>query len=130
MLFFWVAVGGLFGSMARYGVAQWVQQLLQHRPAGAFPWATLLINVTGCAAIGALVPWFDRMGTPQELRVAVLIGFLGAYTTWSTFSFETLGLIKFGDLPCAIAYILSTNVGCFLAVWAANHAMSRLLARS
>lgn len=130
MMVVWVAVGGAAGAVARYAVAGGVHRLLQHRPAGVFPWGTLLINITGCALMGLLAPLlFDRSLARPELRMAILVGFLGAYTTWSTFSYETLRLLNDGDFRHALYYALGTNVGCFLAIWLAYHVMEWLKVR-
>ncbi len=121
----WVAIGGAAGAVARYSVAGWVQQAFAGRPGAVFPWGTLLINVTGCALMGLLAPiLFERSMARPELRMAILVGFLGAYTTWSTFSFEALTFINDGDWRHAAGYILGTNLGCFGAVWLAYHVTS------
>jgi CrcB protein len=128
MMVLWVAIGGAAGAVTRYAVGGWVQRLLQDRSAGAFPWGTLLINVTGCALMGLLAPvLFERSLARPELRMAILVGFLGAYTTWSTFSYETLRFLNDGDFRHALYYALGTNAGCFLAVWLAYHVMEWLL---
>ncbi len=124
----WVAVGGALGAVARYGVAGWVQQLVENRPSATFPWGTLLINISGCAVMGLLAPiLFERSLLRPELRMAILVGFLGAYTTWSTFSYETLRFLNDGDFRHALYYTVGTNAGCFVAVWLAYHVMEWLL---
>lgn len=128
MMVLWVAIGGAAGAVTRYAVGGWVQRLWQDRSAGVFPWGTLLINVTGCALMGLLAPvLFERSLARPELRMAILVGFLGAYTTWSTFSYETLRFLNDGDFRHALYYALGTNAGCFLAVWLAYHVMEWLL---
>lgn len=124
----WIAVGGALGAVARYGVGGLVQGVLRGRPSEAFPWGTLLINVTGCMAMGFLAPLLlDRSVLRPEFRMAILVGFLGAYTTWSTFSIETLRFLNDGDWRRAMGYALGTNLGCFLAVWAAYRIMERVV---
>jgi CrcB protein len=137
MMVLWVAIGGAAGAAVRYAVSGWVQGLLQARPDGAFPWGTLLINVTGCALMGLLVPvLFENKLAPvlfghslarPAFRMAILVGFLGAYTTWSTFSYETLRFLNDGDFRHALYYAFGTNAGCFLAVWLAYHVMEWML---
>jgi CrcB protein len=106
--------------VTRYGVGGWVQRLLVDRPGAVFPWGTLLINITGCALMGLLTPiLFERSLARPEFRMAILVGFLGAYTTWSSFSIETLRLLNDGDWRHALGYFIGTNVGCFAAVWIA-----------
>jgi fluoride exporter len=127
MMVLWVAVGGAIGAVVRYVLGGWVQDLVQNRPTGLFPWGTLLINVTGCAIMGLLVPLFDRSAASPQLRMAILVGFLGAYTTWSSFSYETLRFLNDGDYRHALYYAAGTNVGCFVGVWMAYHVMEWLL---
>jgi CrcB protein len=123
-----VAAGGALGAVARYSVGGWIQRLLAGRPAEAFPWGTLLINVTGCALMGLLAPvLFERSLLRPEFRMAILVGFLGAYTTWSTFSYETLRFLNSGDTRHALFYMLGTNAGCFFAVWLGYRVMEWLL---
>lgn len=125
----YIALGGALGAVARYGAGGLVQGLLRNRAAEAFPWGTLLINVTGCLLMGLLAPLLmERSVLRPEFRMAILVGFLGAYTTWSTFSLEALGFLNNGDLRRAAGYVLGTNAGCFLAVWAGYRIMQRLLA--
>jgi CrcB protein len=115
-----IAVGGALGAVSRYGVAGLVQGMLRGRPGEAFPWGTLLINVSGCFAMGLLAPvLLERSVLRPEFRMAILVGFLGAYTTWSTFSYETLRFVSAGDWRRGLGYAVGTNAGCFLAVWAA-----------
>lgn len=124
----WIAVGGALGAVTRYGVGGVVQNVLRGRPGEAFPWGTLLINVTGCLLMGLLTPLFlERSVLRPEFRMAILVGFLGAYTTWSTFSIETLRFLNNGDWRRAMGYAIGTNAGCFLAVWLAYRVMERVI---
>jgi CrcB protein len=86
-----VAVGGALGALARYGL----DRFIEHHLFTVFPWSTLAINVTGCLlaglAIGGIV---ERHEAPAWLRVGAVVGFLGAYTTFSTFAQETLDLLE------------------------------------
>lgn len=85
MRFFWVALGGALGSLARYLVGAWIYQRMGTR----FPYGTFLINISGCFVIGLVLSVLDaRAGLPSAWRLAVPIGFVGAYTTFSTFEFE------------------------------------------
>jgi len=109
-----IAVGGAFGSVLRYVLAGWVQRL----GSGSFPVGTLVVNVSGCLAIGLLGmvltgPWLIR----EEYRVAILVGILGGYTTFSTFGRETYLLVADGQWGPAIMNVaLSNGLGLF-AVW-------------
>lgn len=109
-----IAVGGALGTLLRWGLGGWIQ----HVSGGTFPWGTLVINVAGCAALGALAAFTDRGGfvTPQW-RMALQIGVLGGFTTYSTFGLETFRLVSAGDMGRAAAYFGLTSAGGFAAVW-------------
>lgn len=79
-----VAFGGAVGSVARYGVAQWVT------PGGPSAWATFAVNVTGAFALGVLVGYAENRGMDPVLRAGLAIGLLGGYTTFSTFMYESV----------------------------------------
>lgn len=100
-----IAMAGAAGALARYGVS-----VLIGRPAsGAFPWATFFVNVTGSLVLGFLVAVLgERVGA--ELRAALTIGFLGAYTTFSTLSLETFRLLQHGAAGVAATYVLVSVV--------------------
>jgi CrcB protein len=109
-----IALGGALGAPARHGVAQ-----LIHVAPNSFPWATFWTNITGSFALGlifALV--LERFPPSRYLRPFVATGFLGAYTTYSTFAVETDLLIKNGHLAIALAYATTTLVAGSVAVWA------------
>jgi len=89
-----IALGGGAGAVARYLVAGWGQSLT----AGSFPLGTLLVNVTGCLLIGWLASVLaGPVLVREELRMALLVGFLGGFTTFSTFGFETGNLLSDGE---------------------------------
>lgn len=110
-----IALGGAFGAVARYGVTRAVQPLGRD----AFPAGTLAVNLTGAFALGFLVTFLvQRTGIPGELRLALTAGVLGAYTTFSTFSLETLALLEDGGWLRAAAYVGANVVGGVLLAWA------------
>jgi CrcB protein len=121
-----IAVGGALGAPARYGVAQVV-----HVAPDSFPWATFWTNVSGSLALGlVLVVLIERFPPSRYLRAFVATGFLGAYTTYSTFAVETDLLLKDGDVGIALAYVLaSLGVG-VAAAWAGMRAGRALVGRS
>jgi CrcB protein len=95
-----VGVGGAGGALARYGL----DRLIEHHVFTIFPWSTFAINVTGCFAAGAAVAALvDRHELPNWLRAGVVVGFLGAYTTFSTFAQETRDLLAEGHGALAVA---------------------------
>ena len=108
-----VAAGGATGAVARYLVGGWVAS----RCGAGFPWGTLLVNVTGSFLLGlAATLTLERFGHPG-VRLLVGVGFLGAYTTFSTFSYETVQLLAEGSLfRAALNVGVSVGVG-LVAVW-------------
>jgi len=95
-----IGLGGFFGATARYGLSGLVQQY-----AGAsFPAGTLAVNVLGCVAIGGLMSLVeDRQMLSPEVRLLLLVGFLGSFTTFSTIGYETFDLLRQGQLWLAAA---------------------------
>jgi fluoride exporter len=100
-----VAVGGAAGALARYGLDAFIER----RSFAVFPWSTLVINVSGCFVIGALIAALvDRHELPGWVRAGLVIGFLGGYTTFSTFAQETLDLVEAEHFAIALAYALGS----------------------
>ena len=117
MKLLWVGLGGFVGSVLRYALSG----ALHRAPASAaFPWGTLAVNVLGCAAIGGVAAWLEArpdLARP-ELRLFVVIGLLGGFTTFSTFGYESLALARQAGLG-RMALNVAANVGlCLLAVLA------------
>lgn len=103
-LYLWIGLGGLVGTFARFGL----QTLMRHQST-EFPWGTLIVNVTGSFAIGFLVRYgAGTAGLSEELRAGLMIGFCGAYTTFSTYSLETLTLLQTGFYGRATAYAVGS----------------------
>jgi CrcB protein len=103
--------------MARFGLGIAVVQIAGAR----FPWGTLLINVLGSFIIG----WFDvltgefgRWAVPPDARAFVLVGICGGFTTFSSFSLQTMQLLEGGELLLAGAYIAGSVILCLVSVWA------------
>jgi CrcB protein len=102
-----VGSGGFIGANARYLLAKAIAE----RYGTAFPYGTLLINVTGSLIIGALLTYLtDRAGISPNYRLLFIVGFLGAYTTFSTYTYDTLTLIQDNDWPRALLYLGSTII--------------------
>jgi CrcB protein len=109
-----IAFGGAFGAVLRYGTSNWVYSMLGR----GFPYGTLFVNVTGSLLIGLLsILMLERMNIGPEWRAAMLVGVLGSFTTFSTFSLETLNLLEQGELVTAAANMLFSVIICLLAVW-------------
>lgn len=103
------------GALLRFWVSTGVYQWLGR----GFPWGTLAVNVIGSFLMGFLfVLFLERMLISGELRAAVLVGLLGAFTTFSTFSIETLTLLEQADYLKALLNALASVVVCILACWA------------
>lgn len=114
--YLWIALGGALGSMARYGVSRlfsfWIGE--------TFPWGTLVVNVTGSFLIGlfAVLSGPDgRAMVAPDMRQFVLVGICGGYTTFSSFSLQTLALIRDGDMVEAGGNVLLSVVLCLVFVW-------------
>ena len=118
LAYLWVAIGGALGSMARYGIGGLVSQ----KSSGAFPWGTLVVNVTGSFIIGILGALTLPEGkmTPQSRTFAtqlLITGVCGGYTTFSSFSLQTLNLLRDGEWFYAAGNILLSVILCMIAVW-------------
>ncbi len=102
-----IAGAGALGALGRYGVALWAKANLD----GAFPWGTWIANVVGCLALGFFMQWaLDHPGLPPTLRLAVATGFLGAFTTFSTFSYDTVHAVTTGHAGVALANVAANLV--------------------
>lgn len=109
-----IALGGALGSIARY----WVGATVINRLGSRFPWGTLLINLTACILIGFSVTFLTRRaGLNPASRYLVPIGFIGAYSTFSTYEWETLLLIRGGTFSLAAIYSLGSLVLGLAATW-------------
>lgn len=114
--YFWIAVGGALGSVARYGcssvVAGWFGQ--------GFPWGTLLVNVFGSFVIGLFATATGpdgRFFVPGDMRQFVMVGICGGYTTFSSFSLQTLTLVQDGQVARAGLNVVASVVLCLTSVW-------------
>lgn len=107
----WIALGGAVGSVARVMVALSLP--------GRFPWATLVVNVLGSLLIGWLMARLGPIesGTAASLRSLLVTGFCGGFTTFSTFSWQTLQQIQKGEWGAAAMNVMLSVVLCLLAVW-------------
>jgi fluoride exporter len=119
----YIAVGGLLGTLARYGLQGWIQPR-----AGTFPTGTLIVNLAGSLALGFIIRYATGSTVVSpELRGGLTIGFCGAFTTMSTFSYESMALLQGGDYWRGALYMAGTIVGCLGAVIAGTAVANRLL---
>jgi CrcB protein len=119
-----VALGGAIGAVGRYWISSFVYQAV----GGAFPWATLAVNVLGCASLGVLIQLMALAWSPSEhLRVFLTVGLLGALTTFSAFSLEVVLMVERGDWFNAALYILLSVVLCIGATIATMALMKMIL---
>ena len=118
-----LALAGAVGTLARYGLAGLVQR---HVP-NAFPWGTLVVNLAGCFAAGVLWAFFEsRISISGTTRAVILIGFMGAFTTFSAFVLETCELLHDAQWLWAVGNLALNNV-LGIALFLAGFALGRLL---
>ncbi|MGY6551302.1 MAG: fluoride efflux transporter CrcB [Erythrobacter sp.] len=100
-----VATGGAMGAVGRYQLGRLVTHLVGEETATNFPWATMVVNILGCFAMGLLFGWFIRQGATNEtVRLFLGVGILGGFTTFSSFGLEMLVLLQRGTVMPALAY--------------------------
>jgi fluoride exporter len=120
----WIAVGGAAGAVSRYLLQGWVDGLA----GGRFPWGTFAINISGSFALGVVFALaVDRAVLSPEVRVPLMVGFISAYTTFSTLMLESWRLVEEGDLVLAFANLAGSVVVGMIAV-VAGLAIGRALA--
>ena len=109
-----VMTGGALGAGARYGVGRALGEVLP----GTWPWPTLAINVAGGFLMGLLAAGLARGAAGENTRLALGVGVLGGFTTFSAFSLETVSLIARGQGAAALAYIAASVIGALAALYA------------
>jgi CrcB protein len=114
MILFLIAVGGAAGSLLRYLVGGSIQRF----STTGFPVGTLFVNIVGCFLIGVFVRFLLHTQTSPEMRALLVVGFCGGFTTFSTFSIETVGLIEGGEYARAATYIAGSVLLCLMATFA------------
>jgi len=117
-----IALGGALGAVCRYLAGAWVQGMSD----GAFPWGTWSVNLAGSLAIGFAMVWLSHTLASAELRLFVAMGFLGSFTTFSTFSLETVELLREGLWLRAGAYSIGSLVLGVVAVVAGGAAATAI----
>jgi CrcB protein len=111
--YLWVALGGALGSVGRH----WFSTFAVARWGAAFPWGTLLINISGSLIIGVIAGCNHGWLSGENARKFLMIGICGGFTTFSAFSLQTLELAQKGEWLRAVIYILASVALCILGVW-------------
>ncbi|MDP1724807.1 MAG: fluoride efflux transporter CrcB [Alphaproteobacteria bacterium] len=116
MIYIWIALGSALGGMARY----WCSEFVAANVGETFPWGTLIVNIIGSFIIGLFVAITGPDGRfiiNQEIRLFITIGVCGGFTTFSSFSIQTLNLVLEGDFLRAGANIILSVSLCLIFVW-------------
>ena len=116
-LLFAIAAGGALGALLRYGLAG----LIQKAVGSPFPWGTVTVNVIGSLMMGVCWEYLFRSPASPALRGFIVVGFLGAFTTFSTFSLETVLLARLHDMHAALLNVFVSNTVCISAVLLGLH---------
>ena len=114
--YLWIAAGSALGGAARF----WCQGLAARMIGDSFPWGTLIVNIVGSSFIGlfaTLTGPAGRLPAGASIRTFVMVGICGGYTTFSSFSLETLNLARDGHWNRAVANVLGSVALCLLGVW-------------
>jgi CrcB protein len=116
MPYLWIALGSALGGVTRF----WLSGLVAQKVGETFPWGTILVNITGCFLIGlfnTLTGVDGRIAVHPYGRQFVMIGILGGYTTFSSFSLQTLSLAEGGEWLYAAGNVIISVIVCLVAVW-------------
>lgn len=108
----WVTLGGIFGANLRYFISTMSSKYIS----ASLPWGTLIVNVTGSLVIGFFLTWVtEQVFADPRLRLLIVVGFCGAYTTFSSYSYETVALLQQSHYGLALMNCLVNNVFSLLA---------------
>ncbi|HEX6030948.1 MAG TPA: fluoride efflux transporter CrcB [Tepidiformaceae bacterium] len=114
MTYAYIIAGAMAGAPLRY----FVQGRVQDATGITFPWGTLVVNVTGCLLIGILLTLAEERDVlSREARLLLVVGFLGSYTTFSTFGWETVALLRDNDIARAGGNVVLSTIGGLVGVW-------------
>lgn len=117
MTIIWIAVAGATGTLCRYALGRWVL----NTTGGTYPWGTFAVNMIGCLFIGIVAGSIEKQALVSPVvRLAIIVGFLGGFTTFSSFALEGYSLAHTHDWLAAGGYVVLTNVIGLGAVWAGH----------
>lgn len=114
-----VALGGAIGAVLRYALGIWLKPDFHD----AFPIHTFLINTVGCLCIGICFAYLQTLSNTAAISAFIITGILGGFTTFSSFTMESVYLFEQGLLTRAISYVLFSNISCLFAAWIGNYSM-------
>jgi CrcB protein len=118
-----IGLAGLLGTLGRYGLSG----IVARRFGETFPTGTLVVNVIGCFLAGFLFHlMYERFLVNEVVRTAIMIGFLGGFTTFSSFGLQTFTLLRDGEILLATLNVLASNIAGLLTVWA-GYAVARVI---
>lgn len=120
-----ILLGGALGSLARYGLAVFAQGFYP----GRFPFGTFVVNTLGCFLIGIVWALAEKTSMPHYIQAFIMVGFLGAFTTFSTFCAENFDLVKSGEIRTAFVYIIGSNLLGILLVFGGFYIAKNFLVR-
>ena len=129
LTYLWIAIGGALGSVARYACSS----AAAHAFGETFPWGTLIINIAGSFVIGffaTLTGPDGRWLVPPDARLFVTVGVCGGFTTFSSFSLQTLNLVRSGEVGVAFVNVAGSVVLCLLSVWAGYAVAAQVVHRA
>lgn len=114
VLYGFIALGGALGAMGRYFLSTWIYSKSDF----VFPWGTFAVNMLGSFLLGLVYVWgTEKLAMSPNARAFLAVGFIGAFTTFSTFSLETLNVIKDGEIKTALLYTIGSLVLGLVSVW-------------
>ncbi|UKS30086.1 fluoride efflux transporter CrcB [Paenibacillus sp. HWE-109] len=108
----YIGLAGILGALARFGFST----IWNPSTEVVFPWGTFFCNLAGCLLLGFLV-FTDKLRIPAKLQMAITTGFIGSFTTFSTFSYETVNMLRQGHMILALLYVLGSLWGGLLITW-------------
>ncbi|MFM9052814.1 MAG: fluoride efflux transporter CrcB [Bacteroidota bacterium] len=100
-------IGGGLGTVLRFAVSVWANRQIEH----SFPYGTLIVNLSGCLLIGMLAGWESANELHENTKLLLFVGLMGGFTTFSSFSLETLQLLRSGAIGSAVIYVLVSTLG-------------------